>query len=797
MKKLLILISFILSLSFSIVGVSCQKKNNVNVEDNLKAYKIINGDLESGDLTGWEQEGNAFSLLGISDQSLTTDGQNNNKSGKYYFAKYNEEKIGVLTSSSFKIGGSGFITFKLGGAMNEGLTYLSVIEKSNGIELYRFANSSFERDKSEVLNEYKANLSNHKGKEVQIKLVDNSTQNYGYICFDDIITYYENEPDGFTMATDVKPINLGIATPSEIVNGDFSQGLEGWQVTGEENSFTEAQIIDGKISNKANSSLVGVLRSSPFKVSGTGLISYRLGMTENPDLTYLSVKKCGTNEEIFRTNSNRWKSSHGESTHLYYMDLSKYLGENVYLEFVDNSRSEWGAISLKEVKTLYVSLPTNLTDEIAIDNRIKVNVNPSYSEMRSRVNGVIETIEDQTLKTTFTNTFYATLDGVSTIQGFNPVLRYNNDGTVFCYTGDIHAMWLRDSSAQVLQYLQFIQVDNDVKNTVRGLLLKQFEQIRRDPYANAFNEDGSVWERKFELDSLSYPLWLAKKYYDLTGETDIFNNFFLVTMDRILDTLELERDHSNSNYQVHELDKGKGENEYTNCGLIWSGYRPSDDVCKYKFFIPGNMFVVAVLEDMAEIFTEIGLDVKMKERMSLLASSVRDAIETYGVYNHPTYGKIYAFEVDGSNSDINSADGKLITDMANIPSLISAPWLGYCETSNQTYINTRNFALSTDNEYYFEGQYASGIGDQHEVLGGAKAPWHMGIAMQGLTSTDKTEIEKVVKYMTDTTGGKYVMHEAFNADNPTHYSRDYFTWPCSLYSQLVLTKILNYNLLEV
>ena len=797
MKKLFILISFILSLTFSLVGVSCDRSEKPSTEDGLSVYKIKNGDLESGDLTDWSQEGNAFSLFGISDQTLTSNGQNNNKTGIYYFAnKFAEEKTGVLISSPFKVGGSGFITFKLGGAMNSGLTYLSVIEKNTGIELFRFGNPLFTEDKSEVLNDYKADLSKAKGKEVVIKITDNSTQNYGFVCFDEIITYYKNEPDGYTLATDIKPINLGIATPSAIINGDFSSGLNGWQTTGEQDCFTIDQIKDGKISNKSNSSSVGVLRSSPFKVSGTGLISYRLGMTEDKNLTYLSVKKCGTNEEIFRTNSNRWKVGHGEDTHLYYMDLSKYLGENIYLEFVDNSRSEWGAMSIKEIKTVYAELPF-LTDEVAIDTREEHNVNPTYSEMRSRVNGVINDIQDETLKTTFKNTFYATIDGVSTISGFNPVLRYNQDGTVFCYTGDIHAMWLRDSSAQVLQYLQFINVDSDVKNTVRGLLLKQFEQIRRDPYANAFNEDGSVWERKFELDSLSYPLWLANKYYKLTGETDIFNNFFLITMDRILDTLELERDHSKSSYSVHAADLGKGVNDYTNCGLIWSGYRPSDDVCHYKFFIPGNMFVVAVLEDMVSIFDELGLDAQMKQRMSALASSVRQAIETYGVYNHPTYGKMYAFEVDGSNADINSANGKLLTDMANIPSLISAPWLGYCETTDQTYINTRRFCLSEDNEYYFVGQYASGIGDQHEILNGTNAPWHMGIAMQGLTSTDKTEIERCVEYMTNTTGGKYVMHEAFNADDPTHYSRDYFTWPCSLYSHLVLTEIFNYKLLEV
>ena len=345
-------------------------------------------------------------------------------------------------------------------------------------------------------------------------------------------------------------------------------------------------------------------------------------------------------------------------------------------------------------------------------------------------------------------------------------------------------------------------VDEDVQQTVRGLLLKQFELIRRDPYANAFNKDGSTFERKFELDSLAYPLWLSKQYYDITGDSEIFNKFFLITLDRLMTVLETEREHGNSDYTIYSADNDKGVNSYKDCGLIWSGYRPSDDVCHYKFFIPGNMFVVSALEDMVEMFDEIGLDNGMKNRMASLASSVREAIEKYGVYNHPTYGKIYAFEVDGTNDDINSAEGKLLIDVANIPSLISAPWLGYCEIDDTTYLNTRAFTLSNDNPYYYEGEYASGIGDPHDMVGSPNnphkevpVPWHMSIAMQGLTSMDSAEIERCIQYMTNTTGGTFVMHEAFNANNPNDYSRDWFTWPCSLYAHLVLTKKFGYNLL--
>ena len=783
----------------SSINDSLEKEDSTVQEEEESVYQVKNGNFETGDLTDWETAGEAFSALGLSKE------ENAGKSGEYFFGKFEESQEGCLTSSAFKVGGSGFITFKLGGGMNEGLTYISVVEARTEKELFRFGNENFEEADADLLVPYKANLSRVLGKEVKLKIVDASKANYGYLCFDDFVTYYENEPsDAFTLAKDIKPVYMSATAASSFIpNSDFSQGLSEWQTAGEEDCFKMEHIKNGKLSNKSNSGAVGVLRSTPFTVSGIGVISYRLGMTADPDSTYLSVRKSGTNEEIFRTHSDRWKREHGESTHLYYLDLSAYLGESVYLELVDNSREEWGAFSFKNLQTVYTSLPMDLTDETAYDILVKVSSSPDYAMMRTQMDGIIDGITDETLRKTFENTFYATIDGFTNDSGsYSSVLRYNQNGTVFCYTGDIHAMWLRDSSAQVLQYLQFMKVDADVRNMVRGLLLKQFELIRRDPYANAFNADGSVWERKFELDSLMYPLWLAKQYYDITGDGEIFNNFFLVTMERLLTVLENETHHSDAVYSIHSADLGKGVNSFQDCGLIWSGYRPSDDVCYYKFFIPGNMFVVATLEDMVDMFKDIGLDSAMQTRMSTFAASVRKAIETYGVYQHPKYGKMYAFEVDGTNANINSAEGKLLMDAANIPSLISAPWLGYCETDDATYVNTRNFVLSDDNPYYYEGTYASGIGDPHDQVGSSAdlhkeipVPWHMGIAMQGLTSTDQAEIEKCVEYMTNTTGGMYVMHEAFNANQPTDYSRDYFTWPCSLYAHLVLTKIFNFNLL--
>jgi meiotically up-regulated gene 157 (Mug157) protein len=527
-----------------------------------------------------------------------------------------------------------------------------------------------------------------------------------------------------------------------------------------------------------------------------------MGGTKHQESTYLSIKKVGTNEEVFRTFSNRWKESDEEATHLYFIDLNDHYDERLYIELVDNSRTDWGLITFEDLTTHYQELPM-VYDEIALNILDDIKIDLTYTEMRNYVDGLIDSITDETERITFEKNFYATIDGIENFKGSWPsVIDINPDGTVFVSTGDIDAMWLRDSSAQVLPYLQFMDIDEDVQILVRGLLKKQFELIRRDPYANAFNRDGSVFERKFEIDSLCYPIWLAYEYYERTEDGSIFDKFFEMTVIKILETFENEMSHTGEFYQIpHQVDRDADVDQVnTDSGLIWSGYRPSDDVTYYKFFIPGNMFAVATLEKLSEIYQTLNLDEEIETKTLNMANDLRAAIETYGVYEHPVYGKIYAFEVDGMTSDASSSNGKLLMDVANIPSLLSAPWLGYCDKDDETYLNTRAFALSFDNPYYYEGEYAKGIGDPHDMVGSnnnphpdVPVPWHMAIAMQALTSMDIEETRECVDYMVQTTGGTYVMHEAFNANNPGDYSRDYFTWPCALFAEVYLTQILNVN----
>ena len=812
----------LLTVFFALSAVSCKKETKTEEppKKDETVYDIINGDFETGDLTGWSVVyGKAFSPVGVTDDEYYERADESipyNKDGEYLYGIYKENAVGKMLSSEFTVGGAGFITFKMGGGKNVALDYISVVDAATEEELFRFGNTLFSSADDKTgdvdlheadLVAYAADISSALGRKVRVAVVDDSTANFGYLTLDSFATYYETAPDerAFNAATDIKPLfSDEKATPNQLYNGDFSRGLDGWTAIGEKNAFLESHIKNGVICNRADESAVGVLRSSAFKVGGKGIVSFRLGCTKNKELTYLSVKKAGTNEEVFRTYSDRWRDSDEVRTHLYYVDLTDFIGERLYFEIVDNARADWGLISAEAFNTFYATYP-EVKDEIAVNIKERIQTTYNYSVMREYADALIASVDDADVRLTLNKTFYSTIDGVSNKKGnFNGVLKYNADGTTFCYTGDIHAMWLRDSSAQVLCYLQFMKVDEEVRMMVKGLIKKQLEFIRRDPYANAFNEDGGVYERKFEIDSLCYPIWLAYNYYEITGDGSIFDVFFRMTVEKIIETFKKEQHHSDENYRItNENDRNAGVNDFAPCGLIWSGYRPSDDVCYYKYFIPGNMFAVATLERISDIYNGVGDDEKLADIAYGMAEEIREAIEKYGVYDHPKYGKIYAFEVSGRTENTGDPVGeKLLMDAANIPSLISAPWLGYCKTDDEIYKNTRAFVLSDDDPYYYEGAYAKGIGDPHDMVGSTSnphkdvpVPWHMSIAMQALTSDDAAEIADCVRYMTATTAGTYVMHEAFNANDPSDYSRDFFTWPCSLYAHTVITKILGFDLI--
>ncbi len=376
---------------------------------------------------------------------------------------------------------------------------------------------------------------------------------------------------------------------------------------------------------------------------------------------------------------------------------------------------------------------------------------------------------------------------------------YLEDGSVFVVTGDIPAMWLRDSAAQVMQYLHFAD-DEEVRNLIKGVIKKQVYFIIKDTYANAFMRDASqvsewdgkwltdrwgklIWERKFELDSLCYPFFLACKYYEKTGDASIFTPEFLWAFEQIKTTVEIERKHSERStyfcrYWCKSETVGKNQNTASEKGLVWCGYRPSDDACKYPYHIPDNMFLVSVLYKLTSIFMEIG-QTEYAEYCEKTVDELRLLIEEYGIVTDEYGDKIYVSETDCLGNW--HAD-----DDANIPSLLSIPYLEYPFIDKEIYQNTRKRVLSKKNKYYYEGKCLKGIGSPHTP---ENRVWHLAVAMQGLTSEDEEEIESCYQMLINTTDGEGYMHEGVDCNEPCHYSRPWFAWANSVFADFVLKKI--------
>lgn len=404
-------------------------------------------------------------------------------------------------------------------------------------------------------------------------------------------------------------------------------------------------------------------------------------------------------------------------------------------------------------------------------------------KMRKLLEQECEKIEDTWAKEVYCKCFKSTWE--TTLSG-------EPDGKTFIITGDIPAMWLRDSSMQVLPYFSML-ADETVDGVLYGLVQKQAQQILTDAYANAFNKDGDyscyskdktdmgpyIWERKYEVDSLAFPILLLHKYYKATGNEAVFTDMVRKALSRILEVWETEQYHAQQSVYTFERDselisetlqnEGKGTPvAYT--GMTWSGFRPSDDACVYHYLIPSNMLAVSALRRMGEL----PLEESVKEQAARLASQIEEGIRTYGIYEHPVYGKIYAYETDGMGH-------YNLMDDANIPSLLAAPWFGYCDVEDEIYQNTRRFLLGEENPFYFSGMKAQGIGSPHTPDGYV---WPIAIAVQGLTATEEKEREEMLQMLLDITAGTGYMHEGVDVNDPQKFTRPWFAWANSMFCLL-------------
>ena len=410
------------------------------------------------------------------------------------------------------------------------------------------------------------------------------------------------------------------------------------------------------------------------------------------------------------------------------------------------------------------------------------------------ISNIKKKLKDPELGWLFENCFPNTLDTTVDFE------IKNGKPDTYVITGDIDAMWLRDSSAQVWPYLPFMKEDKHLQQLIAGVIRRQAQCILLDPYANAFYKDPnktSEWkddltqmkpgihERKWEIDSLCYPIRLAYSYWELTGDTSLFDSDWKQAMSLVVETFKEQQRLSDkgpysfqrrTSWATDGVPMGGYGYPTKKIGLIHSMFRPSDDATVYPFLIPSNLFAFYSLLQLNTIVGELFKDSSLIEDSTKLMEDITNGIINYGVINHEEFGKIYAYEVNGFGS-FN------LMDDANVPSLLAIPYLLNVQENEPIHINTRKFVLSQSNPFFFKGKVAEGIGGPHV---GMDYIWPMSIIMRAMTSTADAEIKQCVQWLKTTHAGTGFMHESFHKDDSKKFTRKWFAWANTLFGELLL-----------
>ncbi len=394
----------------------------------------------------------------------------------------------------------------------------------------------------------------------------------------------------------------------------------------------------------------------------------------------------------------------------------------------------------------------------------------------------------------FENCFPNTLD---TTVYFEMI---NGRPDTYVITGDIDAMWLRDSSAQVWPYLSLIKEDIPLQQLIAGLINRQVTCIQLDPYANAFYKDVnkiSEWkddltkmqpgihERKWEIDSLCFPIRLAYRYWQITGDTQPFNADWKESIRLTIKTFREQQRKSNQGpYSFQRTTAWATDGVPLSgygypvkpVGLICSMFRPSDDATLFPYLIPANFFAVVSLKQAAEMVKVIHQDQALATDCLILATEVEQALKKYGTVAHPDFGRIYAYEVNGFGS-------YNLMDDAGTPSLLSLPYLDAVPIKDKTYQRTRRFILSGENPFYIQGKAGAGVGSPHA---GINNVWPLGSITRAMTSMDQAEIKKEIRLLLSTHAGTGFIHESFHRDDPQNFTRKWFAWANTLFGEMIL-----------
>ncbi|CAF1079571.1 unnamed protein product [Adineta steineri] len=478
------------------------------------------------------------------------------------------------------------------------------------------------------------------------------------------------------------------------------------------------------------------------------------------------------------------------------------------------------AISIINASTkVTITTTITMTDPV-ITTKSTTAASPNFPEVRrpiekrrftstaveSLIEEIKKNIKNKELAWLFENCFPNTLD---TTVDFDVKAASEKHPDTYVITGDIDAMWLRDSSAQVNPYLPLIRNDPKLRQLIEGVLLRQCMFVQRDPYANAHYKDTSrtsewkqmdltemrpgVHERKWELDSLCYVLRLMHSYWkEVDHDLTFFREneqTFKTTIRIILQTMkEQQRFNGSGPYtyqrQGHPTDP-RGRHSKPN-GLIHTFFRPSDDLQLYPYLIPSQFFAHHTLNLLLELVKKLEWTADFNNDILSLTSVLHDILfndkmtnnsETSITVSHTKYGFIYSYETDGLGHTN-------LMDDSNIPSLLSLPYLcpNDIPKNHSIYQNTRKFVLSTDNPWFFKGAALEGNGGPHV---GPSMAWPLAIIMRGLTTNDDEEIRSCIKMLQKSHANTGFMHESIDVNNPRHFTRSWFAWANSLFGEFI------------